>query len=74
MLTGAIVEFSEVQSFFTRRHEERARHFIDEAVSFVTPTSIREVVNERDRKIDDYTSRLERANHELTLKQRLHAV
>src|ERR1700761_265633 len=71
MLTGAIVEFSEARPYFTRRHEERARHFIDEAVSFVTLTSIREVVNERDRKIDDYTGRLERANHELTLKQRL---
>ncbi|WP_168791346.1 sensor histidine kinase [Paraburkholderia aromaticivorans] len=71
MLTGAIVEFSDARPYFTRRHEERARHFIDEAVSFVTLTSIREVVNERDRKIDDYTGRLERANHELTLKQRL---
>lgn len=71
MLTGAIVEFSEARPFFTRRHEERARHFIDEAVSFVTLTSIREVVNERDKKIDDYTARLERANHELTLKQLL---
>jgi signal transduction histidine kinase len=71
MLTGAIVEFSESRPFFTRRHEERARHFIDEAVGFVTLTSIREVVHERDRKIDDYTGRLERANHELTLKQRL---
>jgi signal transduction histidine kinase len=71
MLTGAIVEYSEARPSFTRRHEERARHFIDEAVSFVTLTSIREVVSERDRKIDDYTGRLERANHELTLKQRL---
>jgi hypothetical protein len=71
MLHGAIVEFSEARPYFTRRHEERARHFIDEAVSFVTLTSIREVVSERDRKIDDYTGRLERANHELTLKQRL---
>ncbi|RKT21059.1 hypothetical protein B0G69_4432 [Paraburkholderia sp. RAU2J] len=71
MLAGAIVEFSEARPSFTRRHEERARHFIDEAVSFVTLTSIREVVSERDRKIDDYTGRLERANHELTLKQRL---
>ncbi len=71
MLTGAIVEFSEARPYFTRRHEERARYFIDEAVSFVTLTSIREVVSERDRKIDDYTGRLERANHELTLKQRL---
>jgi signal transduction histidine kinase len=71
MLTGQIVEFSESRPWFGRRHEERARHFIDEAVSFVTLTSIREVVTERDRKIDDYTGRLERANHELTLKQRL---
>jgi signal transduction histidine kinase len=71
MLTGAIVEFSEARPSFTRRHEERARYFIDEAVSFVTLTSIREVVIERDRTIDDYTGRLERANHELTLKQRL---
>jgi signal transduction histidine kinase len=71
MLTGAIVEFSEARPSFTRRHEERARHFIDEAVSFVTLTSIREVVSERDRKIHDYTGRLERANHELTLKQKL---
>jgi signal transduction histidine kinase len=71
MLTGQIVQFSESRPFFSRRHEERARHFIDEAVSFVTLTSIREVVTERDRKIDEYTGRLERANHELTLKQRL---
>ncbi|MFL9900253.1 sensor histidine kinase [Paraburkholderia fungorum] len=71
MLTGAIVEFSEARPSFTRRHEERARHFIDEAVSFVTLTSIREVVSERDRKIDDYTGHIERVNHELTLKQRL---
>jgi signal transduction histidine kinase len=71
VLAGHIVQFSEARPAFTRRHEERARHFIDEAVSFVTLTSIREVVTERDRKIDDYTGRIERANHELTLKQRL---
>ena len=71
MLAGQIVQFSESRPFFTRRHEERARHFIDEAVSFVTLTSIREVLTERDRKIDEYTGRLERANHELTLKQKL---
>jgi hypothetical protein len=29
MLAGQIVQFSESRSFFTRRHEERARHFID---------------------------------------------
>ncbi|MBT2793599.1 sensor histidine kinase, partial [Paraburkholderia strydomiana] len=44
---------------------------IDEALGFVTVTSIREVVTERDRKIDEYTGSLERANHELTSKQRL---
>ncbi|MGF6726046.1 signal transduction histidine kinase [Paraburkholderia sp. GAS41] len=71
MLAGQIVVFSESRPHFTRRHEERARHFIDEAVSFVTLTSIREVLTERDRKIDEYTGQLERANHELTLKQEL---
>ncbi|HZZ12647.1 MAG TPA: sensor histidine kinase [Paraburkholderia sp.] len=71
MLTGAVAEFSEARPFFTRRHEERARYFIDEAVSFVTQTSIREVVTERDRTIDDYTARLERVNQELTAKQKL---
>jgi signal transduction histidine kinase len=71
VLMGAIVAFAEEHSQFTRRHEERARYFIDEAVSFVTLTSIREVVTERDRKIDEYTGQLERANHELVLKQRL---
>jgi signal transduction histidine kinase len=70
-LSGAIVEFSEARPYFTRRHEERARHFIEEAVGFVTLTSIREVITERDRKFDEYTGQLERANHELTLKQRL---
>jgi signal transduction histidine kinase len=71
VLMGAIVMFAEGQPSFTRRHEERVRHFIDEAISFVTLTSIREVVTERDRKIDEYTGRLERANHELLLKQKL---
>ena len=71
VLMGAVVQYAEAHPAFTRRHEERARYFIDEAVSFVTLTSIREVVTERDRKIDEYTGRLERANHELLLKQKL---
>lgn len=50
-----------------RQYEARARRLIDEARSFVTLTSIREVVSERERKIDQYTARLERANHELEL-------
>jgi signal transduction histidine kinase len=71
VLMGSVVQYAESHPTFSRRYEERARYFIDEAVSFVTLTSIREVVTERDRKIDEYTGRLERANHELVLKQRL---
>ncbi|APR39010.1 sensor histidine kinase [Paraburkholderia sp. SOS3] len=71
VLFGAIFNYAEQYPAFSRRHEERARHFIDEAISFVTLTSIREVMTERDRKIDEYTGRLERANHELLLKQKL---
>jgi len=71
VLSGARANFAETHVQFTRRNEERAQHYIDEALSFVTLTSIREVVTERDRKIDEYTGRLERANHELELKQRL---
>ncbi|RFU46949.1 sensor histidine kinase [Paraburkholderia sp. DHOC27] len=70
-LSDALETFADKEHGFTRRHEKRARRLIAEALSFVTLTSIREVVSERDRKIDDYTGRLERANHELTLKQRL---
>jgi len=40
-------------------------------VSFVTLASIREAIGERDRKIDEYTGMLERANYELTLRQKL---
>jgi len=71
VLSGARAGFAETHAQFTRRSEERAQHYIDEALSFVTLTSIREVVTERDRKIDEYTGQLERANHELELKQRL---
>ena len=70
-LMGAVVQYAEAHPAFSRRYEERARYFIDESVSFVTLTSVREVVTERDRKIDEYTGRLERANHELLLKQKL---
>ncbi|CAB3641555.1 Adaptive-response sensory-kinase SasA [Paraburkholderia sediminicola] len=71
VLADALEEFADQDSTFTRRHEGRARRLIAEALSMVTLTSIKEVVSERDRKIDEYTGRLERANHELTLKQRL---
>jgi signal transduction histidine kinase len=71
VLADAAEMFAESNSAFTRRHEGRARRLIDEAIGVVTVTSIREAVTERDRKIDEYTGSLERANHELTLKQRL---
>jgi signal transduction histidine kinase len=71
VLADAAVTFAETNDSFTRRHERRARRLIDEALGVVAVTSIREVVTERDRKIDNYTGSLERANHELTLKQRL---
>jgi signal transduction histidine kinase len=71
VLADALEEFAVLDDTFTRRHESRARRLIAETLSMVTLTSIKEVVSERDRKIDEYTGRLERANHELTLKQRL---
>jgi signal transduction histidine kinase len=70
-LSDGLEEFADTEKAFTRRHQKRARRLIAEALSMVTLTSIREVVSERDRKIDEYTGKLERANHELTLKQRL---
>ena len=70
-LADALDAFADNESGFTRRHEKRARRLIAEALSFVTLTSIREVVSERDRKIDEYTGKLERANHELKLNQHL---
>jgi hypothetical protein len=71
VLAEALEEFASLDSTFTRRHESRARRLIAETFSMVTLTSIKEVVSERDSKIDEYTGRLERANHELMLKQRL---
>ncbi|RAS15629.1 hypothetical protein BX591_1598 [Paraburkholderia bryophila] len=70
-LADALEEFAGSNSEFRRRHEARARRRVAETLSMVTLTSIREVVSERDQKIDDYTGKHERANHELTLKQRL---
>ncbi len=71
VLDEALEEFANQDSTFTRRHESRARRMVAETLSMVTLTSIKEAVSERDRKIDEYTGRLERVNHELMLKQRL---
>ncbi|MEX3927752.1 sensor histidine kinase [Paraburkholderia sp. BR10936] len=69
-LAAAVRAFAESDDTFTRDHESRALHLIDEALSFVTLTSIREVIGERDRTIAEYTSQLERANEELREQQR----
>ncbi|MGF6374319.1 signal transduction histidine kinase [Paraburkholderia sp. RAU6.4a] len=71
VLFEALEEFVERDRTCTRRHESRARRLIAEAFSVVRYESIKEAVAERDRRIDEYTGRLERANHELTLEQRL---
>ncbi|WP_233855785.1 sensor histidine kinase [Paraburkholderia sp. HD33-4] len=71
VLVAGLEEFVERDRTCSRRHESRARRLIAEAFSVVTYASIKEVVGERDRTIHEYTGRLEHANHELTLKQRL---
>ncbi len=69
-LADAVRAFAESDGAFNRDHESRARRLIDEALSFVTLTSIREVIGERDRTIAQYTTQLERANRELREQQR----
>lgn len=71
VLVSAIGEYAASHEDFTRADEEDARLMTDEVVSLVTLASIREAVSERDRKIDEYTGMLERANYELTLRQKL---
>jgi signal transduction histidine kinase len=71
VLVDALDQFVDANEGFIRRYERRARQLITEALGFVTLTSIREVVRERDRKFDEYAGKLERANHELILKQQI---
>ncbi|KND54745.1 Signal transduction histidine kinase [Candidatus Paraburkholderia kirkii] len=71
VLLLAIGEYASAHPGFPRADEEHARLMTDEVVSFVTLASIREAIGERDRKIDEYTGMLERANYELTLRQKL---
>ncbi|WP_321799095.1 sensor histidine kinase [Caballeronia sp. J97] len=71
VLLLAIGEYAGAHEHFSRADEEHARLMTDEVVSFVTLASIREAIGERDRKIDEYTGMLERANYELTLRQKL---
>ncbi|MEA3115631.1 MAG: hypothetical protein QOG58_5430, partial [Caballeronia sp.] len=71
VLLAAIGDYAEHNRSFDRKREERARLITDQTLSFVTLTSVREAVGERDRKLDEYTGMLERANQELTLRQKL---
>lgn len=71
VLLSAIGEYAASHEDFSRADEEYARLMTDEVVSLVTLASVREAVTERDRKIDEYTGMLERANQELTLRQQL---
>lgn len=69
VLMGAISEFAVADRSFSRKREHRARVITDQVISFVTLTSIREAVGERDRKLATYTGMLESANRELTARQ-----
>ncbi|HMC46267.1 MAG TPA: sensor histidine kinase [Caballeronia sp.] len=71
VLLAAIGDYAQHNPSFDRKREERARLITDQTLSFVTLTSVREAVSERDRKLDEYTGMLERANQELTLRQGL---
>jgi signal transduction histidine kinase len=67
----AIAAFATANPDLGRLSEAKARHLVDEALSQVTLTSIREVVHERDSRIDQYTGMIERSNQQLLLKQQL---
>ncbi|OXC74531.1 sensor histidine kinase [Caballeronia sordidicola] len=71
VLLAAIGDYAQHNPSFDRKREERARLITDQTLSFVTLTSVREAVSERDRKLDEYTGMLERANQELTFRERL---
>jgi signal transduction histidine kinase len=71
VLLAAIGDYAQRHASFDRKREEQARLITDQALSVVTLTSIREAIGERDRKLDEYTGMLERANQELTSRQKL---
>jgi signal transduction histidine kinase len=68
-LGEAVRALAKSEGAFTRDQESRAQRLIDNALSFVTLTSIREDIGERDRIIAEYTGLLERANRELQEQQ-----
>ena len=65
VLTAAIATFAEVNHDFTRSQEAHARDLVDDAVNLVMLTSVRQLVGEQERKVDEYTGMLEEANRGL---------
>jgi len=80
VLTAAIATFAEVNHDFTRSHESHARDLVDDAVNFVMLTSVRQLVGEQKRKVDEYAGMLEEANRGLafltreTARKKVHAI
>jgi signal transduction histidine kinase len=70
VLTDAVEAYAATDDQFRVSDQRRARYVVDEVISYVTLGSIREVLRERDNKIDEYTGQLERANDELRRSKR----
>ncbi|WP_371880889.1 sensor histidine kinase [Caballeronia sp. S22] len=69
VLVESLDRFVDSNAGFARTHERQARRLITEALDLVTLASIRAVVHERDQKFAEDAGKLERANHELLLRQ-----
>jgi signal transduction histidine kinase len=65
VLADAVEAYPSIDARFGPGHLARTRYVVDEAISFVTLGSIREVLRERDHLIVEYTARLEEANQTL---------
>jgi RsbT co-antagonist protein rsbRD N-terminal domain len=70
VLTDAVEAYAAADGQFRGSDQGKARYVVDEVISYVTLGSIREVLRERDNKIDEYTGQLERANDELRRSKR----
>jgi len=71
VLSAAIATFAEVNHDFTRSHESHARDLVDDAVNLVMLTSVRQLVGEQKREVDEYTGMLEEANRGLASQREL---
>lgn len=71
VLSAAIATFAQANHDFTRSQEAHARDLVDDAVNLVMLTSVRQLVGEQERKVDEYTSMLEEANRGLASQREL---